>query len=490
MQLIDMALSSQSFIAHAFHIHRFIKRNFVAGLLRRGCGAAATTVVAASSPSPPPTVLRLGKNSLLVDADTLLLQPSPGAAFPAYFLAAVETGGYARGLALLALYPVLRVLPHAARVKAMAMVSFGGLRRDEAARVGRAVLPKLFSRDAPAEMRAVAEGLSALPEAVKVVAVSRTFPTVMVEAFLKEYVGFDAVAGMELKGGPRYLTGATAELDVGALARALKRNGSRTSSKPVVFHDGRLAFTPTPAAALAMYIYLPFAVALAVVRIAVYVLLPWRVSSVVAALTGVRVRVIGAAPAGDDAGRLYACNHRTLLDPVGIASALGRPVSAVSYSLGRLSELLSPIPLRRLTRDREEDRRRMSAELARGNVVVCPEGTTCREPYLLRFSPLFAELAAEVTPVAVDARTSVFYATSTSPVAKSFDSVYFLMNPRPEYSVQFLEPVNTESGKSSIEVANEVQRALASALGFQGTALTRKDKYLLLAGNEGVVQTK
>ncbi|WVZ88404.1 hypothetical protein U9M48_034930 [Paspalum notatum var. saurae] len=469
--------------SHAFPIYRFVKRNFVAGLLRRSCTAA-------SPPSPPLTVRRLGKNALLVEADALLLEPSPGAAFPVYFLAAVEAGSYTRGLALLALYPILRVLSHAARVKAMAMVSFCGLRRDEAAKVGQAVLPKLFSRDAPAGMRAVAEGLGALPEAVKVVAVSRTFPTVMVEAFLKEYVGFDAVAGRELKGGPRYLTGATAELDVGALARALKRSdGSRAPSKPVVFHDGRLAFTPTPAAALAMYIYLPFAVALAVVRIAVYVLLPWRVSSVVAALTGVRVRVVGAAPAGDDAagGRLYACNHRTLLDPVGIASALGRPVAAVSYSLGRLSELLSPIPLRRLTRDREEDRRRMSAELARGDVVVCPEGTTCREPYLLRFSPLFAELAAEVTPVAVDARTSVFYATSTSPVAKSFDSVYFLMNPRPEYSVQFLEPVNTESGKSSIEVANEVQRALASALGFQGTALTRKDKYLLLAGNKGVV---
>ncbi|KAL6905319.1 hypothetical protein ACP4OV_002920 [Aristida adscensionis] len=66
------------------------------------------------------------------------------------------------------------------------------------------------------------------------------------------------------------------------------------------------------------------------------------------------------------------------------------------------------------------------------------------------------------------------------------------MNQRPEYSVQFLEPVSTEDGKSSIEVANEVQRVLADALGFEGTALTttRKDKYLLLAGNEGVVMAK
>ncbi|OEL12818.1 hypothetical protein BAE44_0026162 [Dichanthelium oligosanthes] len=186
------------------------------------------------------------------------------------------------------------------------------------------------------------EALNALPKEVKVVAVSRTLPTVMVESFLKEYVGFNAVAGREIQGGPRFLTGVTVEFDMERLARVLKHT-EKTSCpyrKPMVFHDGRLAFTPTPAAALAMYIYFLFAIVLAVICIAIYVLLPWRVPSVVAGLIG------------------------------------------------------------------------------------------------------------------------------------------------------FLEPVNTESGKSSIEVANEVQRALVSALGFEGTALTRKDKYLLLAGNEGVVKTK
>nr|CAB3495271.1 unnamed protein product [Digitaria exilis] len=389
-------------------VHRFINRSLVGRLVHYMLmlpGGTATMVAAAQ---PSPMVRQLSKNTMAVDADALLLKPSPDAAFPAYFLVAVEAGGYVRGLFLLAFYPILRMLSHEACVKAVAMVSFCGLRRDEAARIGRAVLPKLFSREAP-HMHAM-EALNALPKDVKVVAVSRTFPTVMVEAFLKEYVGFDAVAGRELKGGPRYLTGAMAELDMERLARVPKQAEKTLCSyypKPVVFHDGRLAFTPTPAAALAMYIYFPLAILLAIVRIAIYVLLPWRVSSVVAGLTGVRVRVIGAVPSAGDrdaegatkphGGRLYACNHRTLLDPVGIACALKRP---------------------------------------------------------------------------------------------SFDSVYFLMNPRPEYVVQFLEPVNTESGKSSIEVANDVQHALASALGFEGTALTRKDKYLLLAGNEGVVKTK
>jgi glycerol-3-phosphate acyltransferase len=507
---MDPGMSTgQRFANRVLSVHRKLVGRLLPG------GGTTTSTSAAEATAPYPLVRRVGSNALVVDADALLLKPSPDASFPPYFLVAVEAGGYVRGLVLLALYPVLSALLRhlRARAKAMAFVAFCGLRRDEAARIGRAVLPKLFSREAPGMMmHAIDEALNALPERVKVVAVSRTFPTVMVEAFLKEYVGFDAVIGRELKGGPRYLTGVMADefdMERSLMARVLKQT-EKTSScgsypKPVVFHDGRLAFTPTPAAALAMYIYFPFAVALAVVRIAIYVLLPWRVSSVVAGLTGVRVRVIGAAPAAADdggdvvegtskthhGGRLYACNHRTLLDPVGIACALKRPVAAVTYSLSRLSEVLSPIALRRLTRNREEDRRRMSSMLARGDdVVVCPEGTTCREPYLLRFSPLFAELAPEVTPVAVDARTAVFYATSTSPVAKSFDSVYFLMNPRPEYIVRFLEPVDTESGRSSIEVANEVQRALASALGFEGTALTRKDKYLLLAGNEGVVKTE
>ncbi|KAG2578584.1 hypothetical protein PVAP13_6NG124400 [Panicum virgatum] len=491
-----MASMTDRFASRALHLRRFVKRRLVVGLLgRRGEAAVA---------APPPRARRIGEDALIVDVDALLLKPSSASAvFSPYFFVAVEAGGYSHGLALLALYPALRVLPHGARVRAMAMVAFCGLRRDEAARIRRAVLPKHFFRES-ANVHAL-EAVGALPKEVKVAAMTRSFPAVMVDAFLTEYVGFDVVVGAEEKGGARYLltylTGVMerGELDTETLELALKRIEKKKDyyPRPMVFHGGRLAFTPTPAAALAMYIYLPFAVVLAVIRIAIYVLLPWRLSSVVAGLTGVRVRVIGPTPpAAEDGGakprggRLYACNHRTLQDPVGIACALRRPVAAVTYSLSRLSEVLSPIPLRLLTRSRDEDRRRMSSMLARGDVVMCPEGTTCREPYLLRFSPLFAELAPELTPVAVDTRTAMFYATSTSPVAKSFDSVYFLMNPRPEYIVQFLEAVNPESGRSSIEVANEVQRALASALGFEGTALTRKDKYLLLAGNEGVVKTK
>ena len=56
--------------------------------------------------------------------------------------------------------------------------------------------------------------------------------------------------------------------------------------------------------------------------------------------------------------------------------------------------------------------------------------------------------------MAVDERSTMFYGTSTSPGAKCLDSVFFLMNPRPEYSVHFLEPVRTDNPRGSIEGAH------------------------------------
>jgi glycerol-3-phosphate acyltransferase len=272
--------------------------------------------------------------------------------------------------------------------------------------------------------------------------------------------------------------------------------------RPLVFHDGRLAFAPTPPAALAMYTFLPFAIALVVFRTIAFSFLPYRVCFPVGAFTGMHYRLVGGhvptarqgSEGGGGGGRLYVCNHRTLLDPIIVAAALGKPVTAVTYSLSPVSELIAPIRTARLTRDREKDQRNMAAVLAHGDLVVCPEGTTCREEYLLRLSPLFAELGVDVNPVALDTRVGMYYGTSTKPGAKWMDPFYFMMNPRPAYRVEFLPraattPADNGGRGDSIDVANRVQRELGEALGFELTGLTRKDKYMMLAGNEGVVPT-
>jgi glycerol-3-phosphate acyltransferase len=266
--------------------------------------------------------------------------------------------------------------------------------------------------------------------------------------------------------------------------------------KPMVFHDGRLAFRPTAADTLAMFAWLPFGAALGAARLAVALAVPYRYSTPLLAATGMSWRLKGGRPALPSGGRgqLFVCNHRTLIDPVYVSVALDRQVRAVSYSLSRLSELISPIGRTvRLTRDRDSDGAVMARLLDRGDlVVVCPEGTTCREPYLLRFSPLFAELSDDVVPVGIAVETSMFYATTAGGL-KCFDPLYYMVNPRMCYTVQYLDKVDTSPVRSgaapSTDMANLVQRKMGDALGYGCTMLTRKDKYLMLAGNDGIVRS-
>lgn len=121
----------------------------------------------------------------------------------------------------------------------------------------------------------------------------------------------------------------------------------------------------------------------------------------------------------------------------------------------------------------------MERELKQDDVVIFPEGTTCREPYLLRFSPLFAEVTKEIVPVAIDVQVGMFYGTTASGF-KALDPVFLLMNPSTYCCIKFLPNLpDTETCKGGRRlkfevVANHVQEAIAKALGFESTSFTRR----------------
>ncbi|KAL6857241.1 hypothetical protein ACP4OV_018623 [Aristida adscensionis] len=468
---------------------------------------------------------------------TLLIS---GDLFPYFFLVALEAGGPLRAAVLLAVYPLAALLGAAVSADlpllAMTFVSTAGLAVADVAAVARATLPRFFLADLRGgAFRALAR------HAGDRYVVTR-LPRLMAEPFVREFVGGDVrVVGAELRvvgarfsgtvaspcaaAGDRSLRALVAVLgrdqvvDVG-LCSGAGAAGERQPAllqlcqerrvvsapekspaaaplprseypRPLVFHDGRLVVRPDPLACLAVAMWLPLGVLLSVTRLLLG-FLPSGAGLLLAAATGFRIRAqLGGATAASrragGGGTLYACNHQTLMDPVILSTVLRRKVTAVTYSLAGFSELIAPIPTVRLTRDRDRDRRIMQAAVAAGDLVVCPEGTTCREPYLLRFSPLFAEIAGEVTPAAVRAGGAMFHG-STVRGHKWLDSVFFLMNPAPWYEIRLLAPVTTAGagGASSRDVANGVQRMIGDELGFECTGLTRRDKYRMIAGHDGV----
>ncbi|CAL4996457.1 unnamed protein product [Urochloa decumbens] len=443
---------------------------------------------------------------------TLLIS---GSLFPYFLLVALEAGGPLRAATLLALYPLAVLLGAAAAAAdlpllAMTFLSTAGLPASDVSAVARATLPKFFLSD----LRASAfRSMATAGESERLVVVTR-LPRLLAEPFVKEYLGPDVlVAGSELRLLAGRFTGTLASPSPASFLQVCKQRRLVVSPspasaalprseyrRPLVFHDGRLVFRPEPLACLAALLWVPLGVVLSVTRLLLG-FLPHGAGLLLAAATGFRIRAAGLPSSASRStaarrGTLFACNHQTLMDPVILSTVLRRPVTAVTYSLSGFSEAIAPIRTVRLTRDRRTDAEIMRRELVArgGDLVVCPEGTTCREPYLLRFSPLFAEVAGDqqaVTPTAVRAGGALFHG-STVRGYKWLDSVFFLMNPAPWYEIRILKPVATAVGgggggaAASREVANGVQRVIGDELGFECTGLTRKDKYRMIAGHDGV----
>ncbi|XP_030451561.2 probable glycerol-3-phosphate acyltransferase 3 [Syzygium oleosum] len=500
----------------------------------------------------------LHDQTIVFDVEGALLRSC--SLFPYFMLVAFEAGGLMRALLLLMTYPFLGFSGAELGLEVMVLVCFFGLKK-ESFRVGSAVLPKFLLKDVGLE------GFEMVKKSGgKRVGVSG-LPQVMVESFLRDYMEVDMVVGRELKVVCGYYVGLMERKRRSVVDELEEMLGKETSSqcgligissykkslqhdplfsrckelylvsksdkrswhhlprenypKPLIFHDGRLALKPTPISALAIFMWLPFGLCLSLLRAIIGIFLPFTLSIALLAFSGLHFTV--SLPTTLDntntnnnnidnyqtkpkrtKGLLYVCNHRTLLDPLCLSFTLKRNFTAVTYSLSRVSEILSPIKTVRLTRNRDKDAATMGELLQRGDLVICPEGTTCREPYLLRFSPLFSEMSDQVVPVALDVHVGMFHGTTAGGL-KCFDPLFFFLNPNPSYSLRLLEKVVVSSGvwnncdsnechesekTTRFDKANYVQEVIGKALGFECTRLTRKDKYLILAGNEGIASNR
>ncbi|KAK9277647.1 hypothetical protein L1049_007193 [Liquidambar formosana] len=133
------------------------------------------------------------KHTAVADMDGTLLRGR--SSFPYFALVAFEVGGILRLLFLLLLSPLAGLLYYfvseSAGIKVLIFATFAGMKVADIESVARAVLPKFYASDLHPETWRV---FSACGKRCVLTA----NPRIMVEAFLKDFLGADLVLGTEV----------------------------------------------------------------------------------------------------------------------------------------------------------------------------------------------------------------------------------------------------------------------------------------------------
>lgn len=135
--------------------------------------------------------------------------------FPYFMLVAFEGGSILRAFLLLLSCPLLWILDHELRLRVMTFITFCGLRIKDMESVSRAVLPKFYLENLNLQAYEVFASAGS-----RVVITS--VPRVMVEGFLKVYLGVGAVIGTELHTVGSYFSGLLSGSGLLVKHRALK----------------------------------------------------------------------------------------------------------------------------------------------------------------------------------------------------------------------------------------------------------------------------
>lgn len=135
------------------------------------------------------TTEELFNTSIVFEVEGGLLRST--SLFPYFMLVAFEGGGVLRGLVLFLSYPLVCLFSKEKGLKIMVFICFFGVKK-ESFNIGRTALPKFFMEDVGFE------GFEVVMRCGRKVALS-DLPTVMVEPFLKDYLGVDYVLGRDLK---------------------------------------------------------------------------------------------------------------------------------------------------------------------------------------------------------------------------------------------------------------------------------------------------